>query len=127
MNDTTENAALADVPSTGWFASLFQRKPKPPPLKEEPPAWLPQWEKVIDEYPVARQFEYLGRKMVVTRHRHYSPSYGGFPGRIYIRATWPAIIAEYADEHGEIHEHEFGISKWPILANTAVSQPGGKS
>jgi hypothetical protein len=32
---------------------------------------------------------------------------------------YPAIIAEYADEHGVIHEHRFENSPWTLLlANT---------
>ena len=103
--------------SSGWFASFLKRKPKPEPKEPEKPLWEPEWNAIKEAYPVGRKFEYLGREMIVTRLRLYSA--GFCRCGIYIPTTWPAVITEYADERGEIHEHAFEMSAWPILANIA--------
>jgi len=82
-------------------------KPSEPPK----PEWWPEWIALMAAYPVGRKFEYLGRTMVVTHRRqgYYGISFS-FP------TIWPAIITEYADSCGQIHEHAFGVSTWPILS-----------
>ena len=115
--------------SSGWFASFFKRKPKPrpPELPKEPeykepplPEWFPKWEALRQAYPVGREFEYLGRKMVVTRRRPYHSGCYAWP--LWVGSTMPAIIAEYADERGVIHEHAFDKQPWELLqANNPVT------
>jgi hypothetical protein len=69
----------------------------------------------MEAYPPGRRFEYLGREMVVKWQRHYWPMFD-WP---FAMPIYPAIIAEYADEHGVIHEHRFENSPWTLLlANT---------
>ena len=115
---TQKDGPAETLRSSGWFASLFKRKPKPEPKEQEKPWWEPEWEAIQAAYPVGRSFEYLGREMIVTRLRWYSPGLGFCGCGIYIPPTLPAVITEYADERGEIHEHAFEMSAWPILANT---------
>lgn len=135
----TKDGPAEAVRSSGWFASLFQRKPKPDPVKEpEHPAlsaasvpgssWWDEWQAVQKACPVGRTFGYLGRTMIVTRMRGYSSGYSALGYGAHTPPTWPAVVTEYADERGEIHQHSFGRQAWPILANsTAPAMTAGAS
>lgn len=79
----------------------------------------------MKEYPRGRKFEYLGRKMIVVRYKHWNPGYCGSIGcGIYIPPTYPAMVSQYADETGKIRDHEWDSYSWMILLeNRELSQP----
>jgi len=78
--------------------------------KYESPAWWSLWQELKEKYPVGRSFDYLGRKMIVSRHELY------FPGMEYFPTQYPKIICEYADDHGVLHEWSFPIEQWKVLS-----------
>ena len=86
----------------------FKKKEKKP--ENSAPEWWGMWTELKDKYPVGRSFEYLGRKMIVSRHRHY------FPGMGYFLPVYPEIICEYADDHGVLHEWAFPMENWKVLS-----------
>lgn len=77
--------------------------------KKEKHIYEDVWNKLKPQYPLGRKFNYLGRDMTVIGHRDF------FPGIMYIPPTYPAILCEYVDNHGIIHEKVFGTSTWGML------------
>jgi len=81
-------------------------KPRPEPAKPRPePAnqwWEADWAKVRAAYPVGRQFEYLGRKMVVASYSCTDEE--------------PCLIAEYADDRGILHKWQFTVQMLLLTA-----------
>ena len=80
----------------------------------------PFWDSAFAAYPVGKSFEYLGRKMVVVEHIHYRRELDGC-GYYYIPAQYPEIVAEYADERGEIHTHKFEVGSIEKILQNASS------
>ena len=87
--------------------------PDEPKLKK--PKWIAEWEKATEGIEVGSTFSYLDSEMIVVGKRNYASariSYGVGPNFAPIN---PAIIAEYKDDHGVIHEKEFGLESFPII------------
>ena len=83
----------------------------------------PGWDAAFKAYHIGKQFEYLGRKMVVVDHVQYRPSIDGC-GYYYFPAQYPEIVVEYADERGEIRTHKFKVGTInQILPNAGASAP----
>lgn len=95
------------------FWPFKKRKEEKKPLETEKPIWWPEWEGVRQRYPIGRKFHYLGREMVVFRHKQFFPGYISFD--IYISATTPALICEYADDNGVLREWAFPMEGWKVL------------
>jgi hypothetical protein len=94
-----------------------QRPAKPRPAPAEPKQWWQDgWDKVRAAYPIGRQFEYLGRKMVVAHYIWTKRADKEFSNEFteYLPMT-PCLIAEYADDHGKLHEWQFTVQMMPLL------------
>jgi len=89
--------------------------PPPAPPRPKLPTWIFEWNAVRERLPVGASFDYLGRKMVVKTVRDYIQ----VPGNSWCgpEVYMPRITAEYADNHGLIHEHVFETQPWVILSN----------
>ena len=101
------------VGSGPWFASLFKRHPKPE-AKREAPWWEADWQKVREQYPVGRSFDYLGRTMLVAQY--------DYEWRVMYLPPMPQMTCEYADDGGRLRKWVF----YPhmsalLLANTPVT------
>ena len=111
-----------------WFTSIFAKRaePDPEPPKLEPmPEWMARWqadwEKLEMAYPIGREFQYIGRTMIVTsvtRLRCYRSPFGD-----EWTANSPRIVAEYADKEGVIREHRFEGLKWKLLLIVLIDGP----
>ena len=67
---------------------------------------------------IGQEFEYLGRRMIVSRH--YSIA-GGYPMGLYLQ---PGISADYADDIGVIHSVSFSAAESMALM---AAQPNTRS
>lgn len=67
--------------------------------------------------PIGQEFQYLGRRMIVSGH--YSIG-GGYPMGFYIK---PGIRADYADDMGVIHAISFSAAESAALMH---AQPNDK-
>ncbi len=111
-NNVKANEAKAVV--TGdWVASLFNRKPKPK-TEREAPWWVADWQKVRDQYPVGRSFDYLGRKMLVAQY--------DYEWRGMYLPPMPRMKCEYADDGGRLREWVF----YPRMAALLLANPGNE-
>ena len=117
--------------SDGWMRRLVLhlrgRTPKAEPKPEPVPWWHESWERLMNEYPRGRKFQYLGREMIVVRYRRWNPGFrGGIGCSIYIPATHPAMVSQYADDTGRIRDHEWDAYSWTILLENAEVRHGAK-
>jgi len=76
-------------------------KKKEPETPKAPPVWLNQWNQVQQDFPVGSTFEYLGRTMMVFRHRPYIK--GHFTKYSQLLTQYPVLECEYADDNGVLH------------------------
>jgi hypothetical protein len=97
------------------FRKEKAEKPKTPTFGE---MMQPTWDAAFKAYPIGKQFEYLGRKMVVVKHGFYWPGIDG-----HSAPSYPEINAEYADESGKIRIHKFEATTInTILPNADLRQ-----
>lgn len=110
MTTTSERESDGGIGSSNWFCKIFRRKPKAK-REREPAWWESDWKRVRELYTVGKQFDYLGRKMVVAQFKRdfngiYAPSY-------------PYMVCEYADDKGKLHEWCFMLQMMPLLLQNA--------
>lgn len=84
----------------------FKKKEEP---KDYKPKWWNEWQELKGKFPIGHRFTYLGRTMIVVKHRNYRPGYK------FISPTMPALICEYADKLGVLHEWIFPLGTWEVL------------
>ena len=96
--DNRRSPRLWALRSSGWFASLFKRHPKPE-AKREAPWWEADWQKVREQYPVGRSFDYLGRTMLVAQY--------DYEWRVMYLPPMPQMTCEYADDGGRLRKWVF--------------------
>jgi hypothetical protein len=63
------------------------------------------WDSINKKYPVGGEFEYLGRKMIIKKNFYSCGWLSSF-----------RITANYADDHGEIHEIIFNENEVKAMA-----------
>lgn len=88
-----------------WPFKKKEAKPVEPNHRIVMIARLAQWRAIGDE------FEYLGRRMVVSAHWRIS---GGYPFGLFME---PCLQADYADNNGVIHNVSFGVAESEALMN----------
>ena len=98
--------------SSGWFASLFKRHSKPE-AKREAPWWEADWQKVREQYPVGRSFDYLGRTMLVAQY--------DYEWRVMYLPPMPQMTCEYADDGGRLRKWVF----YPHMSALLLANAGG--
>lgn len=79
----------------------------------KPPPWFLDWEKVKDSLPIGTEFEYDGTKMRVVGRREPDFANSSFTDWLFIEP--PELLTEYTDKIGVIHEHHWGVDKFPLL------------
>lgn len=92
--------------------SFFRRKQEPRPRLW----WEENWEQVRDRYPIGRQFDYLGRKLIVAQYSWDS-----------LHRPRPVVICEYADNYGELHEWCFEVQMFSILLGLTTTPPNNRT
>ena len=101
-----------------WLASIFRRKPNEE-QKPEPRWWEADWRRVREQFPVGKQFEYLGRKLVVSQYK--------WEMTMYVPPN-PYMVCEYEDDRGKLHEWRFEVTMMPLLlANAPHELPPTKT
>jgi hypothetical protein len=91
---------------------FWKRGPrKPSPAIEAIKARIREELALFDAFPLGSSHEFLGRRLVVIRHRHHMPSFGGIGCGYYIPGHPMRIEFTYADAHGVIHGIEYGVQE----------------
>jgi len=97
---------------------LFRRKQKPSDAELEQKinhAWENQWERIKQRYPIGKQFNYIGRTMIVVSHTEYKQGItrdGWIPSS---PAILPSLNCEYVDNAGKLHEWYFPVDMFDLV------------
>lgn len=101
------------------WKSLFKRKPKPPlpPPKPRQPG-QDTFDKILELNPDGREFQYLGRTMIIIGQETRVNRYGEED-----KNKAPNILTQYADENGVIRSHKFAHHTWHIVLKALTAKP----